>query len=76
MISDERWPVPQVTEEVRQVELHINNGWTERYGNAHIAQAIACSENANYAMIYTVGPIAEEVDAKLMARRSLLTPII
>jgi hypothetical protein len=25
----------------------MNNGWTERYGNAHIAEAIACSENAN-----------------------------
>ena len=68
--------MPQVKEEVRQLGLHINNSWTERYGNAHIAQAIACSENANHAMIYTVGLTAEDADAKLMARRSLLTPII
>jgi len=48
------------------MELYINNSWTERYGNAHIAEAIAWSENANHATIYTVGPTAEEADAKLM----------
>ena len=26
------------------MELYINNGWTERYTNAYIAEAIACSE--------------------------------
>jgi hypothetical protein len=45
--SNERWAVPPAKEAVRQLELHMNNGWTERYGNAHIAEAIACSENAN-----------------------------
>jgi hypothetical protein len=48
------------------MELYINNGWTERYGNTHIAEAIAWSENGNHATIYTVGPTAEEADAKLM----------
>jgi hypothetical protein len=66
MVSDERWAVPPVKEEVRQMQLYINNSWTERYGNAHIAEAIACSENGNHATIYTVGPTAEEADAKLM----------
>jgi hypothetical protein len=47
------------------MELYINNNWTERYGNAHIAEAIAWSENGNHATIYTVGPTAEEADAKL-----------
>jgi hypothetical protein len=42
------------------MELYINNSWTERYGNAHIAQAIAWSENDNHATIYTLGPTAEE----------------
>jgi hypothetical protein len=48
------------------MELYINNGWTERYGNAHIAQAIAWSENGNHATIYTEGLTAEEADAQLM----------
>jgi hypothetical protein len=48
------------------MELYINNSWTERYGNAHIAEAIAWSENGNHATIYTVGLTAEEADAKLM----------
>jgi hypothetical protein len=48
------------------MELYINNSWTERYGNAHIAEAIAWSENGNHATIYTVGPTAEEANAKLM----------
>ena len=45
---------------------YINNSWTERYGNAHIAQAVAWSENGNHATIYTVGPTAQEADAKLV----------
>jgi hypothetical protein len=48
------------------MELYINNSWTERYGNAHIAEAIAWSENGNHATIYTVGLTAEEADAKLV----------
>jgi hypothetical protein len=48
------------------MELYINNSWTERYGNAHIAEAIAWSENGNHATIYTVGQTAEEADAKLV----------
>jgi hypothetical protein len=48
------------------MELYVNNSWTERYGNAHIAEAIACSENGNHATIYTVGLTAEEANAKLM----------
>ena len=39
VISGVRWSVPPVREGVRQMELYINNSWTERYGNAHIAQA-------------------------------------
>jgi len=37
------------------MELYVNNGWTERYGNAHIAEALAWSENGNHATNYTVG---------------------
>jgi ribosome-binding factor A len=48
------------------MELYVNNSWTERYGNAHIAEAIACSENGNHATIYTVILTAEEANAKLM----------
>ena len=48
------------------MELYINNSWTERYGNSYVAEGIAWSENGNQATIYTVGPTAEEADAKLM----------
>ena len=48
------------------MELYINNSWTERYGNAHIAQAIAWSENGNHATIYTTGATAKEADANLV----------
>ena len=48
------------------MELYINSRWTERYGNAHIAEAIAWSENGNHATIYTMGITAEEADAKLI----------
>jgi hypothetical protein len=53
-------------EGVKQMDLYINNSWTERYGNAHIAEAIAWSENGNHATIYTVGLTAKEADAKLV----------
>ena len=48
------------------MELYINDSWTERYGNAYTAEDMACSENDNHATIYTVGPTAEEADAKLV----------
>ena len=48
------------------MELYINNSWTERYGNAYIAEAIACSENGNHATIYTTGATAKEAEAKLV----------
>ena len=48
------------------MELYINNKWTQRYGNAYIAEAIACSENGNHATIYSVGITAQEADAKLI----------
>jgi hypothetical protein len=48
------------------MELYINNSWTERYGNAHIAEAVAWSENGNHATIYTVGLTPQEANAKLM----------
>jgi hypothetical protein len=54
------------------MELYVNNSWTERYGNAHIAEAIACSENGNHATIYTVGLTAEEANAKLMGALRVL----
>ena len=47
------------------MELYINNGWTERYENAYIAEAIACSKKVNHATIYTVGLSAKEAEAKL-----------
>jgi hypothetical protein len=48
------------------MELYINRTWTKLYGNAYIAEAIACSENGNHATIYTVGITADEADAKLI----------
>ena len=48
------------------MELYINKNWTERYRNAYIAEAIACSENGNHAIIYTAGITAEEANAKLI----------
>jgi len=50
----------------RQMELYINNRWTECYGNSYIAEAIAWSETGNHASIYTTGVTAEEANAKLM----------
>jgi hypothetical protein len=45
---------------------YANSNWTERYGNAYIAEAIGWSENGNHATIYTVGLTAEEAAAKLI----------
>jgi hypothetical protein len=58
------------------MELYINKSWTERYGNAYIAEAVAWSENANHATIYAVGVTAEEANAQLMGalRELKLTP--
>ena len=52
-------------EGARQMELYINNNWTECYADSYIAEAIAWSENGNHATIYAVGGTAEEADAKL-----------
>lgn len=46
--------------------MYLNKTWTERCGNAYVAEAIACSENGNHATIYSVGLTAEEADAKLV----------
>ncbi len=48
------------------MELYVNRNWTELYANAHIAEAIAWSENGNHATISSVGITAEEADAKLV----------
>jgi hypothetical protein len=49
------------------MELYVNSNWTECYANAHIAEAIAWSENGNHATIYTVGGTAEEANTKLIS---------
>ncbi len=49
------------------MELYINTNWTKCYANAYIAEAIAWSENANHASIYTMGGTAKEADAKLIS---------
>ena len=49
------------------MELLLNKNWTERCGNAYIAEAIACSEHGNDATIFTVGMTTEEANAKLIA---------
>ena len=54
------------------MELYINNGWSERYENAYIAEAIAWSENGNHTTIYTLGLSAKEAEAKLMGALSEL----
>ena len=48
------------------MEMYVNKNWTERYGDAYIAEAIACSENGNHATTYTVGNSAEEANDKLI----------
>ena len=48
------------------MELYINSDWTERYGNAYIAEALAFSESGNHATIYATGITADEADTKLM----------
>ena len=47
------------------MELYINSTWTERHGNAYVAEAITWSENGNHAAIYTTGKTAKEADDKL-----------
>ena len=47
------------------MELYVNSNWTQCYGNSYIAEAIAWSENGNYATISTTGITAREADAKL-----------
>ena len=48
------------------MELYLNSTWTERYGDAYIAEAITWSENGNHATIYATGITADEADTKLM----------
>jgi hypothetical protein len=48
------------------MEMYVNKNWTERYGDAYIAEAVACSENGNHATIYAVGDSAEEANVKLI----------
>jgi hypothetical protein len=48
------------------MELYISRDWTELYGDAYIAEAIAWSEEGHHAAIYTTGSTAEEADAKLV----------
>jgi hypothetical protein len=48
------------------MELYINSTWTERYGDAYVAEAIAWSENGNHATIFVTGITADEADTKLM----------
>ena len=48
------------------MEMYVNKNWTERYGDAYIAEAIACSENGNHATIYAVGITADEANVKLI----------
>ena len=49
------------------MELFINRAWTERYGNAYVAEAIAWSESGNHATIYATGITADEANAKLIS---------
>jgi hypothetical protein len=56
----------KIAEKVK-MELYINSTWTERYGNAYVAESIAWSESGNHATIYAVGSTADEADTKLMA---------
>jgi hypothetical protein len=49
------------------MELYINSTWTKLYGNAYIAEAIACSEHGNHVTIYATGTTAEEADIQLMS---------
>ena len=46
--------------------MRYKNVSAERYGDAYIAEAIACSENGNHATIYTVRNSAEEANDKLI----------
>jgi hypothetical protein len=55
----------KIAEKVK-MELYINSTWTERYGNAYVAEAITWSESGNHATIYAVGSTADEADTKLM----------
>ena len=46
--------------------MRYKNVSAERYGDAYIAEAIACSENGNHATIYAVGITADEANDKLI----------
>ncbi len=55
----------KIAEKVK-MELYINSTWTERYGNAYVAESIAWSESGNHATIYAVGSTPDEADTRLM----------
>ena len=59
------------------MELYINKTWTQRVGNAYLAEAFAWSSSGNHATIYTTGHTAEEANATLMGalRELKLLPI-
>jgi hypothetical protein len=44
---------------------YVNNNWTVFTETAYVAEAFVCSENGNYASIYTTGDSAEEANDKL-----------
>ncbi len=48
------------------MDLYINCEWIEQRGNIYVAEAIACSENANHAAIYATGNAADEAYDKLI----------
>jgi hypothetical protein len=48
------------------MEMYLNENWTERYGDAYIAEAVGCSENGNHATIYATGITADEANGKLI----------
>ena len=50
------------------MELYLNKNWTERYGNAYIAEAIAWSENGDHPTTYTMVPSPKRRTASLSRR--------
>jgi hypothetical protein len=55
------------------MELYINSNWTECFGDAYIAEAVAWSENGHHAAIYSTGSTAQEADANLVSALRELT---
>ncbi len=53
--------------EAAELELYINRAWTEYYGNAYVAEAIAWSDRGYHATIFTSGITADEAYSKLLS---------